>query len=137
MAEDSRSDMQRVGSTLLKTMWQFQAILAAPTFLMLGFLAFDNMFYSHGLLYEFIAEMFTAIFAGAIIFLVMVQRQLREQAGARWTFRFEVLKAGFAAALWVWFLMDAIFGPASHYSGWYSSRERRIASAAVSVILVL
>lgn len=55
---------------------------------------------SYFTLYDFSIDLFTAILASGIIFLVLAQRQL-PNVGKLWTYRFELVKSGLATTLWV------------------------------------
>jgi len=93
-----------IGRVFLSKTWIFQAILAGPTFIVLGMCAmiavWDTTYWS---IYDFVTFTFTSIMAAGIIFLVLVQRQLTT-AGKLWTFRFEVAKSALATALWIWLM---------------------------------
>ena len=65
-----------------------------------------------------------------------MQRKVGNGVGEALTLRFEVAKSGFATALWVWLMLDAVLGPDDHY-GYTNTRQTRIIAAAVSVILLL
>ena len=121
--------------TFMRTVWLFQAIIAGPIFVLLGLLAVFNMFNTYGRLYDFITHLGTSLLAAGIIFIVVVQRTVGRLEKSL-TLRFEVIKSILATALWLWLLLDAIFGPSDHY-GYYTPRSRRIAAAAISSILLL
>ncbi|KAK4148352.1 hypothetical protein C8A00DRAFT_19806, partial [Chaetomidium leptoderma] len=79
----------------------FQAIIAGPTFVYLGLCAVFGLYGGvYFTLYDFILDLFTAILAAGIIFLVLAQRQL-PNVGKLWTYRFEVAKSGLATLLWI------------------------------------
>ncbi|KAK5662137.1 hypothetical protein OQA88_8042 [Cercophora sp. LCS_1] len=119
---------------LLKKTWLFQAIVAGPTFVILGLCAmialWDGGYWT---IYDFVTDTCTSIMAAGIIFIVLVQRQLGEPDAdemKKWTLRFEVAKSGLATGLWVWLMADSIWGPGISY------RERRIACSAIASVLL-
>ncbi|KPI37476.1 uncharacterized protein AB675_10374 [Cyphellophora attinorum] len=74
--------------------------------------------------------------AGGIIFTVLLQRKIPTgKTSKSMTLRFEILKSVLATALWLWLLLDAIFGPRDHYS-YYKDRSQRIMVAAISSLLL-
>jgi hypothetical protein len=123
---------QDLGQVLLTRVWVFQAIVAAPTFTILGIAATINLFSTWDTIYDFITFLFTSILAAGIIFIVSVQLRYSNATKAL-TFRFEVAKSVLATALWIWLMYDAIFGPSSHGS----NRGRRIAASSIAVVLLL
>ena len=134
--------MPDIAPVFLTKAWLFQAIIAGPTFVVLGLCAmvaiWDGTYWS---VYDFITLLCTAIMAGGIIFLAVVQRQLARDAatvgvGRRWALWFEGAKCVLATGLWVWLMADALWGPGRSY---YTpiGRERRLACSAVSVNLLL
>lgn len=124
-----------IGHVFLARIWLFQAVVAAPTFVVLGMLAIVNLYNTYDTIYDFVTHLCTAILAAAIIFVVLVQKQL-PGAGKALTFRFEVAKSALATALWLWLMGDAIWGPISH-GGYRRDRTMRIVSSAISSILLL
>jgi hypothetical protein len=78
----------------------------------------------------------TQLFASGIISLVLVQWSLvnRGPSNRQLTFIFEATKAVIATIMWMWLLLDSIFYQARYNSG---NREKRIAVAAISIIVVL
>ncbi len=119
---------------LLTRVWLFQAIVAAPTFVVLGTCAIINMFSTYDTLYDFITHLCTAILAMGIIFVVLVQRKV-PTAGKSLTVKFEIAKSVLATSLWIWLMADSIWGPSSH-SG-YGKRETRIVASGFASILLL
>ncbi|KAK5153491.1 hypothetical protein LTS14_007662 [Recurvomyces mirabilis] len=131
---DQQSSDQSTASLCLRTIWLFQAIVASPIFVILGIQAIINMFHTYTTLYEFITHLCTSLLAGTIIFLVLVQRKMpASKTTTMQTLNFEAGKALCAELLWLWLLLDAIFGPESHY-GYYDGRGRRIAVAVITVV---
>ena len=123
-----------MASLYLPTIYLFQAIVASPIFVILGIQAIINMFHTYTSLYEFITHLSCSLLAGTIIFIVLVQRKLpASKVNAMQTLNFEAAKALCAELLWLWLLLDAIFGPKSHY-GYYDGRGKRIAVAGISVV---
>ena len=96
--------MTDIGRAFLAKAWLFQAIIASPTFVVLGATAMFAVWEpNYWTVYDFITFSFTATMAGGIIFLVLVQRQL-PTVGKLWTFRFEMAKAAIATGLWIWLM---------------------------------
>lgn len=93
-----------IGRIFLSKAWIFQAIIAGPTFVVLGmcamFAVWETTWWT---VYHFLTFTCTSIMAGGIIFLVLVQRQF-STAGKLWTFRFELAKSVLATAMWIWLM---------------------------------
>ncbi|KAK5060251.1 hypothetical protein LTR84_010136 [Exophiala bonariae] len=123
--------------TSLHIAWVFQAVASFPTAFVLGGNVFDNLLYSYYLnVYRFITYTFNGLFASGILFIILVQWSLAKRGALnlRWTFLLEVSKAGIATIMWTWLLLDSIFYDPPYYTG---HRDRRIAVAATSVVLIL
>lgn len=95
--------MADIGHVFLTRIWLFQAIVAGPTFVLLGIFAIVNLYSTYDTTYDFVTNLCTAILAAGIIFIVLVQQQL-PAAGKRLTYRFELAKSVLATALWVWLM---------------------------------
>jgi len=96
--------MTDIGRVFLSKAWLFQAIVAGPTFVVLGMCAMFAIWEAtYWTVYDFLTFSCTAIMAGGIIFVVLVQRQL-PTAGKLWTFRFELTKSALATAMWIWLM---------------------------------
>lgn len=100
-----------LGIALLTRVWLFQAIIATPIALVLGFCALGSVYDGYYTrIYDFIMYLGNTILAGAIIFIVLVQRQLKPDAflltarGKQLTFWFEIMKSVLATLLWLWIL---------------------------------
>jgi len=102
--------MSDIAPVFLTKAWLFQAIIAGPTFAVLGFCAmlamWDGTYWS---IYDFVTLLCTATMAGGIIFVAIVQRQLvRDGAsaalGRQWALRLEAVKCLLATGLWVWLM---------------------------------
>jgi hypothetical protein len=127
---------QPLSNALLRTVWLFQAIVAGPTFVILGLLVFIALYDQYIDVYYFVTHLCTAIFAGAIIFIVVVQRKIPyEVSNPRLTLIFEIAKSVFATALWIWLMMDSLFGPHRRYRGSYT--KPLITASAISSLLLL
>ena len=133
---DTRNEHQPLGRAFLTTIWVFQLVAAGPIFIWLGLAAIFNLFYTFDRAYDFITHLCTSLFAAGIFFIVLVQRKVGNSVGETLTLRFEIAKSGFATALWVWLMLDAVLGPDDHY-GYRNTRQTRIIAAGVSVILLL
>lgn len=135
----SHKQDQSLSRAILTTVWIFQLVVAGPIFIWLGLLALLNLYYTFDRVYDFVAHLCTFLLAAGIFFIVLVQRKLADDAVAKrlqLTIRFEVAKAVLATALWVWLIMDAIFGPEDRY-GYYGMRGARIVASAISAVLLL
>lgn len=132
---DNSVSSSPIGHVFLTRIWLFQAIIAAPTFIILGMMAIANMYNTYDTIYDFVTHLCTAILAAGIIFVVLVQKKLPE-AGKKLTFLFEVAKSVLATALWVWLMADAIWGPISH-GGYRRDRKMRIVTSAIASVLLL
>jgi hypothetical protein len=79
--------------------------------------------------------------SAGIVFLVTVQ--LRVPLDSTKVFIFEATKSALATLLWLWFMLDAAFGPwegrwgPSDPAKIIEERRERLARGAVSVILLL
>ena len=93
--------------------------------------------YTFDSLYDFFNHLINSLLAAGITFAVLIQRKLLVNRNAKqYTLRFEIAKSVLATALWLWLLLDAIFGPSDHY-GYYGGRSRRISVACISSLLLL
>ena len=137
MAIDNGAKKQILNRAFLTTAWTFQLVAAGPIFIWLGLAAIFNLFYTFDRVTDFITHLFTSLFAASIFFIVLVQRKLRTQDALDrpLTLKFEIVKLVLAIALWVWLMLDAVFGPEDHYA--WKMCQTRITASAVSVILVL
>ncbi|KAH8653348.1 hypothetical protein BX600DRAFT_470624 [Xylariales sp. PMI_506] len=122
-----------LGEEFLRTLWIFQGIAALPIFLILGFLAVVNLFSTYERLYDFITHFTCTILSAGILYIVYVQRILPTTTRLL-TLRFEVTKSALASVLWLWLLLDAIFGPKGLYYRY--DRKARIQVAIISVVLL-
>jgi hypothetical protein len=96
--------MTDIGGVFLAKAGLFQAIIAGPTFVVLGMCAMFAMWEGSGWsVYDFLTDTCTATMAGGIIFVVLVQRQL-PNVGKTWSFRFELIKAVLATGMWIWLM---------------------------------
>lgn len=130
---DQVAQPRTFGESAFNALWIFQGVIALPIFFILGFMSLFNMLSTYETLYEFITHFTCAIFSAGILFSVYLQKTMTA-APWRATLRFEILKSCLATASWLWLLMDAIFGPRSHY---YYDRTVRIKVAAISAVLPL
>lgn len=135
-SQTTMATQQPLSLAFLTTIWVFQLVAAGPIFIWLGLAAIFNLFYTFDRAYDFITHLCTSLFAASIFFIVLVQRKVDDRVGRRLTLRFEIAKSGFATALWVWLMMDAVFGPEDHYGNW-EPRQSRVVAAGFSVILLL
>lgn len=133
---EARQQQRNLGRAFLTTSWLFQLIAAGPIFVWLGLAAIFNLFYTFDRAYDFITHLCTSLLAASIFFIVLIQRKLSDGADGPLTLRFEISKSVCATALWVWLILDAIFGPEDHY-GYREGRRTRVTAAAVSIILLL
>ncbi|KAH7082024.1 hypothetical protein FB567DRAFT_605233 [Paraphoma chrysanthemicola] len=87
----------------------FQALAALPTMVILGFFAYNQLFYPWEDYYYFFTSSITALMAAGIIFIVYVQR--KAVVTSYQTLLFEGLKSILATGLWFWLIIDSAFGP--------------------------
>ncbi|KAH8589958.1 hypothetical protein B0O99DRAFT_522143 [Bisporella sp. PMI_857] len=121
---------------MVRTAGIFQLLVAVPTMLTFGYTLFDGLFYYWSIrIYPFLTATFNAFMAAAIVFIILIQRQA--SITKRITFYFEAAKSAFATAVWLWLLLDSIFGPLPKYGYGPPSRTPRIVRAAVSVVTLL
>jgi hypothetical protein len=92
-----------LGGVFLTRLWLFQAIVAGPTFVLLGLCASFNLYGGSMAIYDFVTYLFTSMMAAGIIFVVLIQRQF-PAAGKRLTFWLEVAKSLLATGLWIWLM---------------------------------
>ncbi|KAK0706799.1 hypothetical protein B0T26DRAFT_473238 [Lasiosphaeria miniovina] len=107
-------DGDLTGQVLLTRAWLFQLVAAVPIFLALGWWVFDSFFWSWSSIYTLCSALFNCLFAGGIVFIILVQRQL-PGASKSLTSYFEIGKSVLATAMWIWLLCDAVYHP-RHYS---------------------
>ncbi|KAK3330452.1 hypothetical protein B0H66DRAFT_62793 [Apodospora peruviana] len=128
-----------LGRIFLTRAWIFQAIIASPAMIIYGgvafFAVFDGSYYT---IYDFVMYLCESILAAGIIFIVLIQRQLkpaslRSESGKRLTVYFEAAKALLATALWLWALIDAVLTR----DNYYHRSERRIAAAGIAFIVLV
>lgn len=126
-----------LGQTCLRTAWLFQALSAAPVLLFLGTEAFTHFLSSIEAIYDFVMSLLTSLMAAGIIFVVLVQRQLRGSAAAskHLTLKFESAKAVLATGLWVWMMLDVGFNPLNNYR--FFDRGLRLQATGFASILLL
>lgn len=146
-----------VGRQMARTTGLFQALVALPPMVVMGGIAMESLFLPSIPIYDFMlvnlisvfspsnegcqlmpssASTFNALFAAGIIFTVFVQRNVNMNKTI--TLYFEEAKSGLATGVWLWLLLDTIFGPTNHYWYYYNGpRGPRIARAAISIILLL
>lgn len=133
---DTPLDSEALDQLFLRTVWIFQAIAAGPTFVILGGAAIINLLHTYDAICDFVTHLVTALLAAGVIFIVLVQRKISpEKTSKRLTLKFEVAKSVLATVLWIWLLLDAIFGPSNHYSSVY--RVVRIKASVVASLLLL
>ena len=133
---DTPKKNQSLTQAFLTTIWIFQLIAAGPIFVWLGLAVIFNLFYTFDRAYDFITHLCTSLLAAGILFIVLVQRKLGDSSSLPLTLKFEMAKSVCATALWVWLMLDAIFGPEDHY-GYRQGRRTRITASAISCVLVL
>jgi hypothetical protein len=128
----------------------FQAIVAFGTCMTLGFAVFLQLFdsyYYHAFYYYFVyvlpgfpylvmmrtltifivlsTYLFTSLMAMGIAFIALLQR--RNQLDKTQLLLFETVKAGLATTMWMWLLMDTLFGPwRDEYRDDYVAERERV-----------
>ncbi|KAH6719707.1 hypothetical protein BKA61DRAFT_470762 [Leptodontidium sp. MPI-SDFR-AT-0119] len=111
----------------------FQGLVALPALFILGEWALISLFETNIPIYDFITSTFNSIFAAGILFVLVVQHNITPSPAI--ILYFEVAKSGLATAVWLWLLLDSIFGPNRSYQR--PPRGPRIARAGISVIVLL
>jgi len=124
---------------MVRTAGLFQGLVAVPVMLVMGESVFEHLFwwYYYTRVYNFILAFFNALFAAGIVFIIFIQRQPIQSAAIR--LYLELAKSACATAVWIWLLLDSIFGPQRGYYYNPPSRPRapKIISAALSVFVLL
>ena len=74
--------------------------------------------------------------AAAIAFIIFVQRHPKNTRTS--TFYFEIVKSGLASALWLWLILDSIFGPVAerYYHPPEDIRVKKIVQAAFCFLIL-
>lgn len=131
------SHNQPIGQLFLRATWLFQAIVAGPTFVLLGFLAFIDLWSPYaGSIYDFVTHIGTALLAAGIIFLVVIQRKIpADETITPLMLNFETAKAGLASGLWLWLMLDATLSPRAR-DNQGRLNQTRIAASAISFALL-
>lgn len=125
-----------LGPAFLRTLWIFQALAATPIVVFLSVGAYSHFLFTFDTVYDLITTLCNAIFAGAIIFIVLIQRAIpAEQTTIHLTLRFEVAKSTLATTMWAWLMSDALLNPLNRYR--FYDRVMRMKAAAVTAILLL
>ena len=70
----------------------------------------------------------TGLMGAAILFIILVERHPRNTKTS--TYYLEIAKSGLATALWLWLLLDSIFGPRYTYNP-PRPRSRKIIEAVI------
>ena len=104
--------MDNLREAVVTRMWLFQAIIAGPTFILLGLrtiiILYDDLWYHE--IYPFITSIITATLSCGIVLVVSVQRKLGITAtSARVNFWFEAIKSLFATGVWLWLVYVLFF----------------------------
>ncbi|KAM7209601.1 hypothetical protein V8F20_000004 [Naviculisporaceae sp. PSN 640] len=130
-----------LGIALLTRAWLFQAIIALPIAVILGVDALASVYDGYSKIYDFTMYLGNSLLAGAIIFIVLVQRQLKPETflrtvdGRKLTFWFEMTKSVLATLLWGWILLDAIFNTDRYYRD--DDQMRRIVRCIIAYIVLI
>lgn len=130
-------DLHRLGPPALRAAWLFQALVAGPACLLFAIAALWTVYYPYSppFIYPAIKELFFALFAAGILYILTVQRNY-PQPHPRATATFELAKGLLATAAWLWLLLDAVFYRAPWYSFPVSPKQRTV-FVSVSVVVLL
>lgn len=126
---------------MMRTAWLFQAIMAGPAFVFLGYNAWwmiYHNYYTAYIIYPPLRVLSLALIASIITYIVIVQWNYPEPH-ARVTARFELAKGLLATVAWLWMLLDVIFyiPELEWYDPYLRFRRVRIVLSAVSVVILL
>ncbi|KAF1940820.1 hypothetical protein EJ02DRAFT_423665 [Clathrospora elynae] len=148
-----------LGQQMLRAFGLFQILTTLPTMLILGFCAWEQLFFTYGGYYYFLygplnmpllfpprapttylnsAESMTALMAAGITFIVYVQRKALVTTFQ--TLLFESIKSTLATGLWLWLILDSAFGPWKYHRYEHVPQEevdRRVKRAALSILLMI
>lgn len=131
---------RRLEHAAVQTVWLFQAFIAGLLFILSGLDIVRELDYpSYGAdAYPILKDLFLAILAATIVYIVMTQRRYPEPH-PKITAKFELAKGLLATAVWFWVLLDAIFYiPSSpyYYDPYCRYRAIRITLSAVSIAIL-
>ncbi|ORX99609.1 hypothetical protein BCR34DRAFT_576409 [Clohesyomyces aquaticus] len=136
---DSPAPNRDLGAQMIRTLGAFQAIVSFPIGLLLGFFTFmrllDSWYDYYGWYYYFITDLINGLMALGITFVVVVQRRVALDKTK--TLMFEGVKYGLATAMWLWLLMDSLFGPWTHSDYRVPERRRQRVAYAVTAVVPL
>ena len=125
---------QFFGHIFLRTAWIFQALVAGPIAIVLGFSAFFRLLDVHGPFYPFLMHFWNAIIASCIVFIVLIQRKIPDRYDLKaTTLHFEEAKSALATALWLWLTLDAGLSVETRFN----RRAPRLGAAFMSSVLLL
>lgn len=125
---------------IVRTAGLFQGLVALPTMLVMGEEVFEQLFYYYYSfrVYYFITATFNSLMAAGIIFILILQRGSNSTMSKSLTLGFEAAKSALATAVWIWLMMDSIFGPKRRYSYQPDVRRTpRIIRSAISIVCLL
>lgn len=122
---------------MLRTASIFQAIAAICTALIQGSWLVDLFYrqWANYSLYDCLTAACTTLLAIAILFSILVSRNSHNTPFS--IMCFECVKTVSATALWLWLLLDSMFGPNRWKPNKPEDREKRVTLSAVSVLLLL
>lgn len=130
-------ELHNLGPSAVRIVWLFQGVIAAPTFILLGASSLSMIynFYGPESIWAALRNLFLALFAAMIVFILLVQRKYADPH-PKVTAKFELVKALLATAAWLWLLLDAIFRP-PWYDPYHRYRTRKIIFTSASVVVLL
>lgn len=118
----------------LRTAWIFQALVAGPIAIGLGFSALFRLLEVHGPFYPFLMQFWNAIIASCIVFIVLIQRKIPDRYDLKaTTVHFEEAKSALATALWLWLTLDAGLSVETRFN----TQASRLGAAFMSSALLL
>lgn len=126
---------------MLRTATLFQAFVAVPTMLVMSGYVFVLVVFvpGHFRIYLFITAIVNALMAAGILFAVVVQRKADALISKRTTFIVEAVKSGLATAIWLWLVLDSMFGPWADYGSQHPPADRgtKIMTSLISVLVLM
>ncbi|KAF7899380.1 uncharacterized protein EAF01_008593 [Botrytis porri] len=118
------------------TIGVFQALIAFPVMIHAGVFTFWCLTLDANFtIYEFVNALSNAFFSASILFIIITQRGGNSgDISKEFMVWLEMAKSGFASAVWLWLLVDSIFGPVHNFYNQPPSRTPRIAQAIISFL---
>lgn len=129
---DNKDESRALVTAFLRAVRVFQVLVAAPFFLYYGLECLHQLFGDYPSVYRFIFDLFSALLAGSIVAVAVVQHKL-PHTSKRQTERLELIKCALATVTWTQLVLDAMLRPEDEY--YRGSRGTRIAITLVAVLV--